>query len=1299
MIFLARNRLLGLFASSLLLLLASRSASAQDYLIENFNVSNGLPSNGIQMISCDRNGLMWFATDEGLCRYDGHEFKSVEFQGIDKNECEVRSIHEDSEGFLWIIAGNRLYKADTEKGTAEPVILTDTDSHTELTISKRTRIRTTPDGEIWITLSNGYPLCINPHDNSMFQVKVKPKSWTHDNAGMIYYLTDNHEVYVSRDNFATSEYLLSLEQFGDINSIAYAGGSLFLIAPGIIFALNLSTRQYSRFPWNNLNTISQFSDGRICASTNNGVYILDRDLHELYHFSTYNSGPTKLVDNIIRMVCEDKHGGIWVASMYEGVSHIVRNDMGIKQIRDTEDGSRLERITSIDEDRNGNLWCGTETGGLVKYSIADDVLSSVILPFRTPNIASLFQDGDELYVSPFSKSDRIIKLNTLNGSISQLGEVSGIAYSFKRDSDSTLYVGTNLNMFRLDENSNTFELVPGIDKGVFGITGCPDGGMWLHGLNEGLYKFTNGEFREYSAEKGTLPTNSIRDIFCDSNGNVWTNGNGHCLNRYDSNSDRFAHFPISCDKEVSNLYKIIEDGNGMLWATSSKGLIYINPKNGNAIQYSFTELFPYDNFSLTAFFIASDGKAYAGTNSGLLSFEPDNFLKGISPPQITISSFEPLGNFDRDAAIQTTEEIDRESKIILPNKANSFLIRVTDTDYSLPKPYVLEYRIDHISNKWEQIKDGMLSFSSVPSGKHLLELRARGIEGPYQTGGRTIQIYILPPFILSPAGIILMLFTILATAFLLAWIVRSRERKKAEAKAKIDIELQKAENERKEYSSKIEFLSSVAHDIRTPLSLIQMPIEELTQKMVHSSDESIREDLDILNRNSEILRVLINELLDFQKLENKMYTPKIAEYDIVNLAKTAIDRFSLSAGKKSLAISSELPDGHVYIHTDSVMVDKILGNMLSNALKFSESFIKISMHVSDGAVITSIENDGELIPLSARQLIFKPFVRDEHGQVRTSGTGLGLSICRTFSILLGGSLEMDDDLSVNRFILRLPVSELDGKDTANAGEGDADTIMEAARHTASVLIVEDNEDMLNLISRILNKHYNVICACDGEEAMALIERGPLPSIVISDIMMPKSDGFALCKAIKAGEKTSHIPVILLTARIGEESRLQGLEYGADAYFEKPLSAALLLSTVKSLLYNRQIIRNFYSSHPTVDTVELDVNSPDNKFLLSVQEYVMENLANANLSVEDIASHLCVSPSSLLKKLKAISGVTPIEYLLSMRILTAKNMLADSSIPISEISDATGFNSHSYFSKIFKKSTGMTPLQYRESIKK
>jgi len=285
-------------------------AWAQDYLIENFNVSNGLPNNCIQQIMCSRNGLMWFATGEGLCRYDGHEFKTVEFQGVDNVGCEVWSVLEDTNGFLWLIIGNDLYKANLEKGTAQKISFTDAGINYDKSVSKMKKLKKTPDGKIWLGFSDNSIIYINPEDDSMSQIKTRPASWTYDKAGAIYYLTDNQDIYISRDNFSTSEYLLSLDSYGNFEQITYIDGHLFLSAPDIIFSLNLSTREYSRFYWNNLNSIKQLQNGLICASTNNGVYIIDKGFNELLHFSTSNNGPAKLIDNIIRMVCEDQNGGI-----------------------------------------------------------------------------------------------------------------------------------------------------------------------------------------------------------------------------------------------------------------------------------------------------------------------------------------------------------------------------------------------------------------------------------------------------------------------------------------------------------------------------------------------------------------------------------------------------------------------------------------------------------------------------------------------------------------------------------------------------------------------------------------------------------------------------------------------------------------------------------------------------------------------------------------------------------------------------------------------------------------------------
>lgn len=489
---------------------------------------------------------------------------------------------------------------------------------------------------------------------------------------------------------------------------------------------------------------------------------------------------------------------------------------------------------------------------------------------------------------------------------------------------------------------------------------------------------------------------------------------------------------------------------------------------------------------------------------------------------------------------------------------------------------------------------------------------------------------------------------------------------------------------------------NIAHEIRTPLTLIKGPIDDLIQRYSSSSNKDLVNDLHVVSRNSDKLSQLLDELLDFKKINSTGYELKLAEYNVNDLVQIVYDRFKLIAKSKDLNYRLCVPSEPISCKVDKIAMDKILNNLLANAMKYSASDVKLSLIKQQDSFMVILENDGAIVPLDSRERIFKPFERFVDTSSVETGTGIGLYVSRNFAELQNGTLEMDDDQTINRFILSIPISETEDMEPEDINQLPYLDIPQSRR---TIFVVEDSDDMREFITRQLSSTYHVVATKNGLEALDILNRSTntLPDIIISDVMMPEMDGLQLCREIKKNPATRHISFIMLSALADDTSKLQGLEYGADAYMTKPFSIKELLVVIQNQLSLRDAIAE--SGGDVSEDGDQTTQEHNIKVVRIVDDFVQHHLDDESLNVEKLAEVACVSVSSLFKKMKATIGVSPNEFILLSRLKKASDLLSNEKLSIEQVSIMVGFRSHAYFSTCFKKQFGVSPKSYREKINK
>ena len=556
-----------------------------------------------------------------------------------------------------------------------------------------------------------------------------------------------------------------------------------------------------------------------------------------------------------------------------------------------------------------------------------------------------------------------------------------------------------------------------------------------------------------------------------------------------------------------------------------------------------------------------------------------------------------------------------------------------------------------------------------------------------------LNITVKPHVLLSPIALVLYSVFVIIIIFSIITLSRKKIRIRHEEKIR-EIALSK---EKELYQSKINFFTNIVHEIRTPLSLIIGPLENILGSK--ETPDSITEDLRLIERNSGRLLDLVNQLLDFRKIEHELFNLRPEKIDLNTLVFSIYERFKTTARINGTQFEINTLNCDAPIVADVEAENKNISNILTNALKYTRDKVVINLiyDQNNNKYLLSVEDNGDGLSQDEIDKIFDPFYRSEKNKDIIHGTGLGLTLTKSLVGLLGWEIRFTSQINIgSKLSLEIPVKTdeeflIDNSVNENIN-AKQELISNESETTLTILLVEDNHEIRNFVSKQLQENYNLKEASNGDDALNLL-RNHLIDIVLTDIMMPGIDGIKLCKIIKTNIETCHIPVIMLTAKTNIDSKLKSLEYGADAYIEKPFKMELLKAQINNILQNRDIIRKSVNESPLSSNSKIIINSSDNSFIQRLNEYILQNIDNTDMNIESLSNQLNMGRTSLFNKIKSISGMSPLEYVRLIRLKHAAELLLQGKYRINEISYIVGFNTPSYFSKCFYKQFGVLPNDY------
>ena len=1317
--------------------LASVRATEHHYYFEHFGVEDGLSQNTVNAILQDSNGFLWFGTKDGLNRYDGLSFRQYKYDSEDSCSLGnnfITALHEDRNGRLWVgtDVGLYLYNPHLDKFSRFEL-----SSREGVKIERSvSTILADEEGRIWIAVEEQGLFCCHPDSGTLVNYDLRHypaistdiTSFTFDSNGTLWIGFYGGGLYYSNDGLATLHPYKGFESEMVTDLVAGTYNRLYVGTMRGLWELNLTSNRSRCLLGDNAGgadiycrDLLMVSDDKLWAGTESGIYICDVRRNRYAHLVSSMFDPYSLADNAIYSLCRDSEGGIWVGSYFGGVNYYPRPYTYFEKYYPRPDGKGLRgrRVREFCRDNQGILWIGTEDGGLTRFNPQTEEFSFFEPSAAFTNIHGLCLVGDRLWVGTFSKGIQVI--DTRNGEIVKTYRKDGTAgslpdngvFSIFRTAAGEIFVGTLFGLWRYDSRTDGFEPVRGLEE-CFVYDICEDygGNLWLATYADGAWRYDVGRKRwenyvHNAADPTTLPYDKVLSLFEDSRHRMWltTQGGGFC--RFDEQTGGFVAYGTREGLPNDVVYQIAEDRNGLFWLTTNKGLACFDPVAERVLRvYTTAGGLLSDQFNYRSSFVAEDGTIYFGSIDGFIAFNPTTFDENHFLPPVVLTAFS-LFNQEVKPGLPDSplkESIVFADRISLRSDQNSFSLGMAALSFCAPSMNRLMYKLEGWDDDWQDVQgQPVVGYSNLPYGQYVFRVKGANSDGVWNPQERVLHIEILPPFYLTGWAYCIYVLLVVGCTFYVVWYFRQRSnRRQRRAMEKFE-----QEKEREVYRAKFDFFTNVAHEIRTPLTLIKGPLENI---LLHGKvDDETREDLGIMQQNTERLLNLTNQLLDFRKAEKQGYRLNFAECDITQIVRETYLRFTSMARQRGLDFTLDVPDGRLHAHVNQEAFTKMLSNLLNNAVKYAASRVHVSLLagvVEDGKAvfIVSTLNDGRLVPAAMKEAIFKPFVRMEGTSgvpVATGdGTGIGLALARSLAELHRGSLVMTDRSDVNEFRLTLPVVQAAAIRMPEESEEEQVKLevipdrpgVEAKGNRLTVLVVEDDREVQAFIGRQLAHDYEVLTAADGAEALKVLD-GNFVNLVVSDVMMPVMDGFELCKTIKSDLNYSHIPVVLLTAKTDMQSKLEGLETGADAYIEKPFSPEYLLAVIANLISNREKLCRTFTRSPFVAVGSMALTKPDEEFIRKLNELILANLGNPDFATDDMADSMNMSRSNFYRKIKGVLNLTPNEYLRIERLKRAAQLLKEGECRVSEVCYAVGFNSPSYFAKLFQKQFGVLPKDF------
>ena len=1042
------------------------------------------------------------------------------------------------------------------------------------------------------------------------------------------------------------------------------------------------------------------------------------------------------LSNEVRALCEDKHKNIWVG-LKDGRLRVY--DANHKYLGFLTEAGTVSlsgvpmkgTVYDITQDSKGILWIATKGDGLVRAeSVAPNGLSYKLSRYR--------YNEDDMY--SLSNDNVYCVYEDHNGRIWIATFANGINYISKDKAGNTIFVNhrNNLKGYPIDLCYKTRF-----------ITSDNNGYLWV-GTTAGAVAFDENfktpeeiQFHHFSRNPNdakSLSNNDVHWIIATKKKELYLATFGGGLNKLlsiDKNGNGvFKSYSVLDGLPSDVLLSIREDKKQNLWMSTENGISKFIPGEERFENYDDRSITFRVRFSEAASAVTSKGKMLFGASNGIFMFDPDSINKSRFVPPIVLSKL-VIANQDIVPGEGSVLKVglDDTKELVLSHKENIFAIQYAALDYTNPQNIQYAYILEGFEHQWtyaDRLRNA--TYTNLPKGHYTFKVRSTNSDGVWVDNTRFLDIVVLPSFWETPLAYFLYVLFILLVIFVAVYILFTIYRLKHE----VSVEQQVSD-------IKLRFFTNISHELRTPLTLIAGPVEYVLKNS--KLPEDAREQLVVVERNTNRMLHLVNQILDFRKIQNKKMKMQVQRVNIVAFVRKVMDNFESLAEEHNIDFLFETEKDELYLWVDEDKLEKIVFNLLSNAFKYTPGgkLIRVFIHEDEGTVSVGVQDQGIGIAENKKKSLFVRFENlVDKNLFNQASTGIGLSLVKELVEMHKAVISVDSKLGEGscfkvdflkgkehyddtvEFILEdattasmtIPAPVMDATASVipivNPDEDIQDEESEETSNKEVMLLVEDNQELRAFLRTIFSSTYRVVEAADGMEGWSKALKF-VPDIIISDVMMPEKDGIEMTKELRADMTTSHIPIVLLTAKTSIESKLEGLEYGADDYITKPFSATYLKARVENLLSQRRKLQSLYrdnlmnnthvsslsTSEETATEEEKlpDMSPNDRKFMDKLVELMEANMDNGDLVVDDLVREVAVSRSVFFKKLKTLTGLAPIEFIKEMRINRAAQLIETGEFNMTQISYMVGINDPRYFSKCFKSKLGMTPTEYRDNLGK
>ena len=1321
------------------------AGTTEDIYFSHIGMEDGLSHSTIFAINQDKEGNLWFATYDGVNKYDGYNFTVYRHEYANPNSIAsdiTRCIAIDDSDQIWVGTREGLSFYNRRKNSFSNYYYKKNGINVPIN-------SIAPIKENWLMLGTAEGILLFDIKKECFINDTLPslhllKPTVLVRQGEYIYIGAEDGVYTYTLSGGKLERLVSMPAGIRIHAILCQMFSrIWMATEGDgLFMYDAKTKELKNYRYeseqsglnsNYVRSLELDTENRLWVGTYSGLNIYKEATDNFSSIKSSEIQEGSLSQNSVRSIFKDSQGGMWLGTYWGGLNYYHPLCNRFQRIKHVPFLNSLSNnvVSCIVEDSEHNLWIGTSDGGLNFYDSTSKLYKNYLfksgsldVPFKDIKTVYVDEEHDKVYVGAHAggmmalqrKSGRVEYFNRQNSNLP-----SNNIYSIISDENGGLWVASLEHLLHFD-----------IDKRNFTIVDKDQNGRKLQQYNRLLFRDSRRRIW-VGGEMGVSVYNQIGTDFLantdfhidpilqqafvncfyeSTSGYIWI-GTRSGLFAMKEGSKELLQYTTADGLPSNVIYGIMEDAYARLWISTNQGLSCLNPENGKFRNFTILDGLQGNQFNAGSYCRQDNGYMLFGGVNGITLFRPETLIDNPYAPKPVINKLfvynkEVLPNDETGILSETIEYADH---ITLSSSQNSFAISFVVSNYIAGKHNTFAYKLEGYNDEWYRQNDtSPVSYSNLPAGDYTFYIKAANNDGKWNEEPTVLHIRVLPVWYCTWWALSLFALSFMLVVFGIVryfWLRKSMQ---------AEILMERLDKEKQEEISqmKIRFYVNISHELRTPLTLIVAPLQELLSRI---SGHWEHEQLLYIQRNTNRLLHLVNQLMDYRRAELGIFKLRLVSANAYKRVLNSFMNYESLSKKKDIDYNfyTELQDKELLF--DENYLDLIVNNLLSNAFKYTEEgeSITVKLYQEAGDLVLQVTDTGIGIPKEKQEKIFERFYQVESGR---EGSGIGLSLVQRLVELHPGRIELESEPGKgSTFSIYLPQDKsvysreelLGGEENADnqrvystnahdvyiGDEEEADTESEEDENTnkrGTLLVVEDNKELRQYLVNGLSGLFNMLEAENGQKALDILKEKEV-DLIVTDVMMPVMDGAKLCKLVKQNLRTCHIPIYMLSAKADIKYQLEGLQVGADDYIAKPFSMAILKAKIMNMLRTRHRIFEHYSNTTEIEPEKLTNNTMDEELLRKAIAVIERNMDNVEFSTEQFAREMNMSRSNLHLKLKAITGKSAIDFIHKIRFNRACQLLQEGKYNVSEISFMVGYNTPSYFAARFKKYIGCLPTEY------